>query len=112
MTILFEFRSDRHCRIKRDPRSFDWRAGKQGSSYESEEKVKSQQLDCLERDGWLGGIVGNQVTWELIPQGDPAIQTTVSSRVYMSASGELQGEKQVTPNRRFIPPQIERHATM
>jgi hypothetical protein len=109
VTILFEFGSDRHCGIKRDPGSLDRRAGEQGSSDESEAKVKSQPSDCLERDRWPGGIAGNQVTWELIPQGGPAIQTMVSLRGYVSASEELWGERRVTPNRRCMPPQIERH---
>jgi hypothetical protein len=63
----------------------------------------------LERDRRPGGIAGNQVAWELIPQGGPTIQTTVSPRGYMSASEELWGERRVTPNRRCMPPQIERH---
>jgi hypothetical protein len=50
VTVLFEFRSDRHCGIKRDLGSLDWKAGEQGSSDESEEKVNSQPSDCLERD--------------------------------------------------------------
>jgi hypothetical protein len=48
MTVPFEFRSDRHCGIKRDPGSLDQRAGEQGSSDE---------------------IAGNQVARELISQG-------------------------------------------
>jgi hypothetical protein len=86
MTILFEFGSDLHCGIKRDPRSLDQRVGEKGSFDEREAKVKSQLSYCLGRDRLPGGIAGNQVTQELIPQGDPAIQTTVSLRGYMSAS--------------------------
>jgi hypothetical protein len=56
--------------------------------------------------------VGNQVAREIISQGGPAIQTTVSPRGYVSTSGELRGEKWVTPNRRCVPPQFERHAVM
>jgi hypothetical protein len=81
----------------------------QGFSDESKAKVKSQPSDCLERDQRPGGIAGNQVTWELIPQGGPTIQTIVSLRGYVSASEELRGERWVTPNRRCVPPQIERH---
>ena len=40
MTVLFEFGSDRHCGIKRDPGSLDQREGEQGSSDEGEGKVK------------------------------------------------------------------------
>jgi hypothetical protein len=56
--------------------------------------------------------VGNQVAWEIISQGGPAIQTTVSPRGYVSASGELWGEKRVTPHHQCVPLQIERHAVM
>jgi hypothetical protein len=110
VTVPFEFRSDRHCGIKRDPGSLDHRVGEQGSSDESEEKVKSTPSDPIgERDQRPGGIVGNQVARDLISQGGPAIQTTVSPRGYMSASEELWGERRVTPNHRCAPPQIERH---
>jgi hypothetical protein len=51
-----------------------------------------------ERDQWKTDIVGNQVPQEIIPQDSPTIQTTVSPRGYVSALGELQGEKCVTPN--------------
>jgi hypothetical protein len=75
--------------------------------------LRSAPLDPMgERDQHTGGIAGNQVAWELIPQGSPAIQTTFSPRSYMSALGELRGEKWVTPNNRFVPPQFERHAVM
>jgi hypothetical protein len=57
-------------------------------------------------DQWKTGIAGNQVAREIIPQGDPTIQTTVSPRGYMSSLGELWGEKRVTPNHRCMPPQI------
>jgi hypothetical protein len=50
VTVPFEFRRDRHCGIKRDPRSLDRRVGEQGLSDESEAKVKSQPSDGLERD--------------------------------------------------------------
>jgi hypothetical protein len=42
-----------------------------------------------ERDQWTRGIAGNQVAWEIIPQGGPAIQATVSPRGYVSALGEF-----------------------
>jgi hypothetical protein len=61
VTVFFEFGSDRHCVIRRDLGSLDQRAGEKGSSNESEAKVNSQPLDCLERDRWPGGIAGNQV---------------------------------------------------
>ena len=63
-------------------------------------------------DQWTKGIAGNQVAREIISQGGLAIQTMVSPRGYMSASGELRGEKQVTPNHWCMPPQFERHAVM
>jgi hypothetical protein len=62
VTVLFEFRSDRHCGIKRYSGSLDRRGGEQWSSDESEEKVKSQPSYCLERDRRPQGIEGNQVT--------------------------------------------------
>jgi hypothetical protein len=83
--IPFEFRSDHHCEITRDLGSLDRRVGEQGSSDESEENYKSQPLDSLERDGCPGGIAVNQFARDLIPQGGPTIQRTISSRGYMSA---------------------------
>jgi hypothetical protein len=69
--------------------------------------IRSRPSDPIgERDQWPTGIVGNRVAREIISQGNPAIQTTVSPRDYVSASGELQGEKKVTPNLRCMPPQI------
>jgi hypothetical protein len=53
-------------------------------------KVKKRLIcNCqisLERDQQPEGIAGNQVARELIPQGVPTIQTTVSMRGYMLAS--------------------------
>jgi hypothetical protein len=84
-----------------------------GRPMKRKQGLRSQPSDPIgERDQWTTGIVGNQVAWEIIPQGGPAIQTMVSPRGYVSASGELWGEKWVTPNRRCVPPQIERHAVM
>jgi hypothetical protein len=51
-----------------------------------------------ERDQQTTAIAGNQVAWDIIPQGGPIIQTTVSPRGYVLALGELRGEKWVTPN--------------
>jgi hypothetical protein len=73
--------------------------------------LRSQLSDPMgEGDQQTGGIVGNQVAQEIISQGGPAIQNTISPRGYVSASGELWGENWVTSNHRYMPPQIERHA--
>jgi hypothetical protein len=45
-----------------------------------------------ERDQWTAGIVGNQFAREIIPQGGPTIQTTISPRgmcQQISNSGEI-----------------------
>ena len=43
----------------------------------------------IHQDRWPGGIVGTQVARDLIPQGDPAIQTIVLLGDYMSVIEEL-----------------------
>jgi hypothetical protein len=66
---------------------------------EAKVKVKNVRSHWRERDQFPAGIVENQVAWELISQGIPTIQTTISLRGYVSSSRELWGEKQVTRNR-------------
>jgi hypothetical protein len=52
--------------------------------------LSSPPLDPIgERDQRTTDITGNQVAWEIIPQGAPTIQTLVSYRGYVLASGEL-----------------------
>jgi hypothetical protein len=51
--------------------------------------------------------MGTQVAWELILQGGPTIQTTVSMRGYMSMSEDLRDEMRVTPYHHCIPLQME-----
>jgi hypothetical protein len=60
VTVPFEFRSDRHCGIKRDPGSLDRRAGEQGSSDEGEEKVKSQPSDLIGEKSTVGRHCGDR----------------------------------------------------
>jgi hypothetical protein len=56
-----------------------------GHPVKRKQGLRSQPLDPIgERDQQTRGIVGNQVAREIIPPGDPAIQTTVSSRGYVS----------------------------
>jgi hypothetical protein len=84
-----------------------------GHMMKRKQGLRSQPSDPIgERDQWTRGITGNQVAREIISQGGPSIQTMVSPRGYMSTSGELRSEKRVTPNRRCVPPQIERHVVM
>jgi hypothetical protein len=108
VTVPFEFKSDFHCRIKRDPSgSLDRRTSEQGSSDEKKARAKVVTSNPIgERDQRPTGIAGNRVAWEIISQGGPAIQTTFLPRDYVSASGELWGKKRVTPNCRCMPPQI------
>jgi hypothetical protein len=54
-------------------------------------------LIMIHQDQWPGDIAGTQVAWKIIIQGGPAIQTVVSLRGYVSASGELWNEGWVTP---------------
>jgi hypothetical protein len=63
-------------------------------------------LITINQDQRPGDIVGTQVAWKIILQGGPAIQTMVSLRGYVSASGELRDERWVTPNHHFFPPQL------
>ena len=75
--------------------------------------IRSQPSDPIGK--WYQqtkGIAGNQFSCETISQGRPTIQTMVSPRGYISTSGELWGEKRVTPNHLCVPPQIERHTVM
>jgi hypothetical protein len=62
----------------------------------------------IHQDRRLGGIAETQVARELIPQGGPAIQTTVLPWGYVLALEELRDQRRVTPNRRCMPPQFER----
>jgi hypothetical protein len=113
ITIPVEFRIYRHCRIRRDPGYLDQWIGEQGSSDEKESRLRSQPSDPIrERDQRSESIAGNRVAWELISQGIPTIQTTVSLKGQVLASGELRGEKRVIPNHRCVPPQFENHAVM
>ena len=64
-------------------------------------------LIMIHQDQRPGGIAGTQVARELILQGGPAIQTTVSPRGYVSTSEELLDERQVTPNHHCMSPQLE-----
>jgi hypothetical protein len=64
------------------------------------------ELITIHQDQWPEGIAGTQVAQKLILQGSPAIQTVVSLRGYMSASGELQDERRVTPNQLLHAPAI------
>jgi hypothetical protein len=76
-----------------------------GHPMKSKQALRSQPSDPMgEGDQWTRGIVGNQVAWKIISQGSPTIQTMVSPRGYMLASGELRGEKRVNPNNRCVPP--------
>jgi hypothetical protein len=54
MTVPFEFKSDRHSRIKRDLGSLDRRAGEQGLSDEGKAKVKSQPSDLIGKKSMVG----------------------------------------------------------
>jgi hypothetical protein len=69
-------------------------------------------LIMIHQDRRPGGIAGIQVAWELILQGSPAIQTPISLRGYVLASEELWDERQVTPNHRCMPPQLEECSAM
>jgi hypothetical protein len=60
VTIPFEFGSDHHCGIKRDPGSLDQRVGEQGSSDEGEEKVKSQPSDLIGEKSTVGRHCGDR----------------------------------------------------
>jgi hypothetical protein len=80
-----------------------------GRPMKRKQGLRSPPSDPIgERDQGTTNIAGNQVAWEIIPQGGPAIQTSVSPRGYVSTSGGLRGEKRVTPNHQCVPPQIER----
>jgi hypothetical protein len=60
VTVPVEFRSDRHCRIRRDLGSLDRRTSEQGSSDEKEERLRSRPLDPIgERDQRPTNIAGN-----------------------------------------------------
>jgi hypothetical protein len=63
-------------------------------------------LITIDRDQRPGDIMGTQVARKIILQGGPAIQTVVSLRGYVSASGELWDERRVTPNHHCMPPQL------
>jgi hypothetical protein len=63
-------------------------------------------LIMIHQDQRPEGIAGTQVEWKLILQGGLAIQTMVSLRGYVSASGELWAERRATPNHRCMPPQL------
>jgi hypothetical protein len=58
------------------------------------------------------GIVGTQVARNLIIQGGLAIQTMVSPRGYVLTSEELWDERWVTPNRCWVPSQLEECSVM
>jgi hypothetical protein len=56
-----------------------------GRSMKRKKGLRSQPLDPIrERDQHTTDIAGNQVAWEIIPQGGPTIHTTVSPRVDVS----------------------------
>jgi hypothetical protein len=63
-------------------------------------------LIMIHQDRRPGGIAETQVAREIILQGGPTIQTMVSWRGYVSASGELRDERRVTPNHHCMPPQL------
>jgi hypothetical protein len=63
-------------------------------------------LIVMHQDQRPKGIAGIQVARKLILQGIPAIQTAVSLRGYVLASGEFRDERQVTPNHHCMPPQL------
>jgi hypothetical protein len=73
---------------------------KKGRPMKRKQGLRSPPSDPIrERDQRTIDIAGNQVTREIIPQGGPTIQTTVSPSGYVSVSRELRGKKRVTPNR-------------
>jgi hypothetical protein len=64
-------------------------------------------LITIHQDQRPGDIVGTQVARKIIIQGGPTIQTMVSMRGYVSASGELWNEEWVTPKPPLHAPTIE-----
>jgi hypothetical protein len=82
---------------------------KKGRLMKVKKRLSHNRQISLKRDRWPGGISRTQVAHELIPQGGPAIQATISPSGYVSVSEELWGKRRVTPSLLCVPLQIERH---
>jgi hypothetical protein len=73
VTVPFEFGSDRHCGIKRDPGSLDRRAGEQGSSMKVKQRLSHNRQISLERNRRWGGIAGIGKKIKVSASCEPAI---------------------------------------
>jgi hypothetical protein len=102
VTVPFEFRSDLHCRIRRDPGSLDRRTSEHGSFDVKEARVKVTTVGSHGRERYqrLAGMVGNQVVEELISQGSftiltvdhPGVRVTRSKTLDKSPWGQINFE--------------------